>query len=144
MTKWVNEFMHYIRIAMFSAKAPNGTLLRFIISLTTIKQQWLILDHWACPLNNSQKGSSGFKKKQVKKKNKIIKKSLWPPFMYGVQLLQNYSHLEEAVYFIKLSPQKYLELILSTSKGWKAESTLEPPNGIYHETPGLGIQHLNH
>ena len=26
---------------------------------------------------------------------------------------------------------------------WKAESTLEPPSGFEHETPGLGIQHLN-
>ena len=64
--------------------------------------------------------------------------------MDGVQLLQDYSHFEEAVYFITLSPQKSLELILSTSEGWKAESTLEPHNGIYHETPGLGIQYLNH
>ena len=28
--------------------------------------------------------------------------------------------------------------------GQKAESNLEPPNGFDHETPGLGIQHLNH
>ena len=27
---------------------------------------------------------------------------------------------------------------------WKAESTMEPPNDFDHETPGLGIQHLNH
>ena len=42
---------------------------------------------------------------------------------------------------------KFLEiqvLILSTSKGWKAESTLEPPGGFEHGTPGLGIQRLNH
>ena len=41
---------------------------------------------------------------------------------------------------------KFLEiqvLILSTSKGWKAESTLEPPGGFEHGTPGLGIQRLN-
>ena len=35
-------------------------------------------------------------------------------------------------------------LILSTSEGWKAESTLEPPSGFDHGTPGLGIQRLNH
>ena len=64
--------------------------------------------------------------------------------MDGVQLLQDYSHFEEAVYFITLSSQKFLILILSTLKGWKAESTLEPPNGFDHETPGLGIQHLSH
>ena len=63
--------------------------------------------------------------------------------MDGVQLLQHYSHFEEAVYFITLSSQKFLVLILSTSEEWKAESTLELPNGFYHETPGLGIQHHN-
>ena len=49
-----------------------------------------------------------------------------------VQLLQDYSHFEEVVYFITLSPQKFLVPILSTS-------TLEPPNGFDHEAPGLGI-----
>ena len=37
-----------------------------------------------------------------------------------------------------------LVLILLTLKGWKAESTLEPPSGFEHGTPGLEIQHLNH
>ena len=32
---------------------------------------------------------------------------------------------------------------ISTSEGWTAESTLEPPNGFEHRTPGLGIQRLN-
>ena len=64
--------------------------------------------------------------------------------MDGVQLLQDYSHFEEAVYFITLSSQKLLVLILSTSEGWKTESTLEPTNGFDHETPGLRNQHLNH
>ena len=35
-------------------------------------------------------------------------------------------------------------LILSTSEGWKAESTLEPHSGFERGTPGSGIQHLNH
>ena len=63
--------------------------------------------------------------------------------MDGVQLPQGYSHFEEAVYFLPLSSQKFLVLILLTLKGWKAESTLEPPSGFEHGTPGLGIQHLN-
>ena len=47
--------------------------------------------------------------------------------MDGVQLLQGYSHFEEAVYFLPFSSQKFLVLILSTSEGWNAESTMEPP-----------------
>ena len=42
------------------------------------------------------------------------------------------------------SPQKFLVLTLSTSEGWKAESTLESPSGVEHGTPGLEIQRLNH
>ena len=64
--------------------------------------------------------------------------------MDGVQLSQGYSHFEEAVYFLPFSSQKFLLIILSTSEGWKAESTLEPPSGFEQETPGLGIQRLNH
>ena len=64
--------------------------------------------------------------------------------MVGTQLLQDQSHFDEAAYFIALSPQKFLVLILSTSEGWKATPTLEAPNGFDHETPGLGIQHFNH
>ena len=57
---------------------------------------------------------------------------------------QGLSHFEEAVYFLSLSSQKFLVLILSTSEGWKAESTLEPPSGFEHGTPELEIQRLNH
>ena len=52
--------------------------------------------------------------------------------------------IAKAVYFITISSEKFLILILSTSEGWNADSTLEPPNDFDHETPGLGIQHLNH
>ena len=62
--------------------------------------------------------------------------------MDGVQLLQDYSHFGEAVYFITLSSQKFLVLILSMLEGWKAESILELPNDFDHETLGLGIQPL--
>ena len=64
--------------------------------------------------------------------------------MDGIQLPQAYSHFEEAVYFSPFSSQKFLVLILSTSEGWKAESTLEPPSGFEQGTPGLGIQRRNH
>ena len=65
--------------------------------------------------------------------------TLWPLFMDGVHLPQGYNNFEEAVYFLPFSFQKCLVLILSTSEGWKAESTLEPPSGFQHGTPGLGI-----
>ena len=66
------------------------------------------------------------------------------PFLDGVQLPQGWSNFEEAVYFLPLSSQKSLVLILLTSEGWKAESTLEPPSGIEHGTLRLGIQRLHH
>ena len=46
-----------------------------------------------------------------------LKKTLWPLFKDGVQLPQGYSHFEEAVYFLPLSSQKFLVLILPTSEG---------------------------
>ena len=64
--------------------------------------------------------------------------------MDGVQLPRGQSHFEEAVYFLPLSPQKFLVLTLSTSEGWMAESTLEARSGFEHGTSGLGIQPLNH
>ena len=64
--------------------------------------------------------------------------------MDGVQLSQGHSQFEEAVYFLPFSSQNLLVLTLSTSEGWKAESTLEPPSGFEQGTPGLVIQHLNH
>ena len=62
--------------------------------------------------------------------------------MDGVKLPQGYSHFEEAVYFLPFSSQKFLVLILSTSEGWKVESTLKPPSSFEHGNPGLGIQRL--
>ena len=37
----------------------------------------------------------------------LLKKNLWPLFIDGVQLPQDQSHFEEAVYFLPLSPQKF-------------------------------------
>ena len=58
------------------------------------------------------------------------------------------NHLEEAVYFLPLSYQKFQVLILSTSEVWKTESCLEPSSGFEQRTPRLEIQlpiqHLNH
>ena len=73
-----------------------------------------------------------------------LRKILWPLFMDGDQLPQCYSHFKEVVYFLPFSSQKFLVLISSTSEGWKAESTLQPPSGFEHGTLGLGIQCINH
>ena len=124
-------------------KPVQGTPLRLITSSVAIKQQWLTLDYWACPLNNSPKDSGVKKTTGWKKQNEIIK-TLWLLFMDEFQLLQGYSYFEKAVHFITLSSQKLMVLILSTSEGWKAESTLDTPNSFEHETPGWEIQHLNH
>ena len=74
----------------------------------------------------------------------MLKKTLWPLFMDGVQLPQGWSHFEEAVYFLPLSSHKSLVLILLILEGLTAELTLEPPSGFEHEAHGLGIQHLYH
>ena len=47
-----------------------------------------------------------------------LKKTLSPLFMDGIQLPLGYYHSEEAVYFLLLSSQKSLVLILSTSGEW--------------------------
>ena len=73
----------------------------------------------------------------------IKKKSLRSFFMDVVQLPEGYSHFKEAVYFLPLSYKKFLVLILSTSEGWKTESTFESPSGFEHGVPGLGIHRLN-
>ena len=54
------------------------------------------------------------------------------------------SHYKDTVYFLPLSLQEYLELILSTLEGWKAASTLNPPSGFEPATPQLEMQYLNH
>ena len=66
------------------------------------------------------------------------------PFYGWGSTASGQSYFEEAVYLLPLSSQKFLVLILSTLEGWKAELTLEPPNGFEHGTPGLEIQRLNH
>ena len=54
--------------------------------------------------------------------------------MDGVQLPQGQSRFEKAVYFLPLSFQKFLVLILLALEGLKAEWTLETPSGFEHGT----------
>ena len=63
---------------------------------------------------------------------------------WGSTASRLHSLYEEVVYFLPLSSQKFLVLIWSTLEGWKAESTLEPPSGSQHGTPGLRIKRLKH
>ena len=60
------------------------------------------------------------------------------------QFLNFQSHFAEAVFFLPLSSQKFLVVILLTSEGLKANLTLEPHGDFEHGTPGFGIQCLNH
>ena len=57
--------------------------------------------------------------------------------MDGVQLPQGYNHFEKAVYFLPLSSQKFLVLILPTSEGWYSLQLLVNPlqkNPTYTDT----------
>ena len=49
-------------------------------------------------------------------KKNVKKKTLWPLFMDGVRLPQGQNHFEEAVYFLPISPQKVLVLMLVLHK----------------------------
>ena len=74
-----------------------------------------------------------------------LKKKNYVPFLWmGFNCLQARATSRRQFTFYHLSSQKSLIVIFSTSEGWMAESTLEPPSGFEHRTPGLGIQHLNH
>ena len=66
----------------------------------------------------------------------FFKKNFMVPFCGWGSTASRLEPLREAVYFLPLSSQKFLVLILSTSEGWKAESTLEPPSGFKHGTSG--------
>ena len=74
---------------------------------------------------------------------RTLKENLIAPF-YGWDSTASRlgSHFEKAVYFLLLSFQEFLVLILSSSEGGKL--TLEPPSAFENETPGLEIQHFNH
>ena len=63
--------------------------------------------------------------------------------MDGVQLPQGYTlrggSLLFTIQFPEIPGTHFINL-----RRMKAESTLEPPSGFEHGTPGLGIQCLNH
>ena len=67
-----------------------------------------------------------------------------PFYGLGSTVSRLQSHYKETFYFLPLKTQEFLVLILSTSEGRKAESTLEPPSGFKLKTPGLENQSLNH
>ena len=71
-------------------------------------------------------------KNVVKKKKKIM--TLFYGWGSTVSKLQM-SHYGETVYFLPRITQEFLAVIWSTSEGWKAELTLEPPSGFEPVTP---------
>ena len=63
-----------------------------------------------------------------------------PFYEWGSIASRLQSHIEEAVYFLLLSSQKFVVLIWwSTWEEWKAEATLEPLSGFEHGTPGVPL-----
>ena len=63
------------------------------------------------------------------KKNFMASFSGWASTVLRLQ-----DQYKETVYFLPLSPQKFVALTWLTSKEWKAESILEPPSGFEHKT----------
>ena len=78
------------------------------------------------------------------KGNTSKKKNFMAPFYWWGSTASRLEPLRGGSLLFTTSPQKFLVLTLSTSEGWKAESTLEPPSSSEHRTPWLGIQCLNH
>ena len=73
-----------------------------------------------------------------KKKNFVAPFYRWGSTVSKLEPLWG-GNLLFTIKFLKISG-----IHLSTSEGWEAESTLEPPSGFDYKTPGLGTQRLNH
>ena len=84
--------------------------------------------------------STGKPLESKKKLNKIMT----PFYRWGSTASVLQSYYEETVYFLPFSSKEFLVFNWSTSEGWKAEITLEPPSGFELRTPGLGIQRFKH
>ena len=150
-TKDYNKIRYFVCSVLFKSKCCSiFKYFYWLAWLSLFRSSHPVVFHRKCALKNFTKFTGKHMCRNLFFKTaglqlKTLKKTLWPLFiMDGVQLPQGYSHFEEAVYFLPLSSQKFQVLIWSTSEGWKAESTLEPPSGFDHGTPGLGIQRLNH
>ena len=65
----------------------------------------------------------------------FFKNFMAPFYEWGSNVSRLQSHCEETIYFLPLSLQEFLVLILSTSEEWKTESNLEPPSGFELGTP---------
>ena len=125
---------------MFSVKTLQATPLKLTASSIAIKQQWLTLGHWACPLNNSPKDSGGVKKTRGWKKHNEIIIKLYVPF-YGWDIK---SQFEEAVvlYDIKFPEIPGTHSIdFGSMKVWV---NLGATQCFENGTPGLGFQQLNY
>ena len=74
---------------------------------------------------------------------RTIFKFLWSLFTDEVQLSQGHSATTRKLYFLMLISQAFVVLIWSTSEGYMAVPTLDPPSGVEQGTPGMRIQRLN-
>ena len=72
-----------------------------------------------------------------------LEKYFMGPFLWiGFICLKVIESLQGDSILFATSPKEFLILNLSTSEGWKAESTFEPPSGLETGTPGLGIHSI--
>ena len=139
--------MHYIRTGIFSVKTPQGTPLKlltfslsyFSSSLNSNRTIGLILDHWACPVINSNP-KVGLKKQQVEKKLNETVKNFMVPFygwgstasrlesLWGVSLLYNTKFPEiSGTHFIDLWRMKGWVDLGATQWFWTRESWIGNP-----------------
>ena len=128
---WNSLFLttdHYLH---FLGKALTNRVRMY---LAYLKLQIAIFDHLLIVRSqahvfNFLRTWSNFKKLSIHKKNFMVPFHGWSSAASRLE-----SQFEEAVYFIQLSFQKFLILLLVTSEGWKAKSTLEPPSDFEHGT----------
>ena len=162
---WVNLCIQSKYGKMWTIKNPEFVRLSRRLSYTCVDSDYISLPFWLQKLTKQktlQENELSVKGEQMQvlkqqheneiqvsatqllKKN-LFKKNFMPPFYgWGSTVSRLYrGHYEETIYFLPRSSQKLLVLIWSSSEGWKAESTVEPPSGFEHGTLGLGIQRLN-
>ena len=70
-------------------------------------------------------------------------KNFMAPFYWWTSTASRLEPLWEGNLLFTTKFPEFLVFILSITEGGKAESTLEPPSGFEHGTPGLQIQQIS-